>query len=124
MLYPIWVVSKEELLLAAELRGRRPRRGGELVRVAVRAAEIDPLERLLLRRGVGALEADRDRCADCGRTPLTGEHVHLYEGRRGGLVCELCRALRRRAPAATELVRHCEHGHTVRLTRVAQARAR
>ena len=32
---------------------------------------------LLLRRGVGALEADRSRCADCGRTPLIGEHVHL-----------------------------------------------
>jgi hypothetical protein len=77
---------------------------------------LDGLERLLLRRGVGALEADRSRCVDCGRTPLTGEHVHLYEGRKGGLVCELCRTLRREAPVATELVRHCEHGHTVRLT--------
>ena len=64
----------------------------------------------------GALEADRDRCADCGRTPLTGEHVHLYDGRGGGVVCELCRTLRREPPVASEIVRHCEHGHTVRLT--------
>jgi hypothetical protein len=74
------------------------------------------LESLLLRRGVGALEADRSRCADCGRTPLTGERVHLYEGRTLELICELCRARRRDAPAAVELVRHCEHGHAVRLT--------
>jgi hypothetical protein len=65
---------------------------------------------------VRALEASRNRCVECGRTPLTGEHVHLYEGRRGGLLCELCRSLRREEPVATELVRHCEHGHTVRLT--------
>ncbi len=76
----------------------------------------EQLERHLLRRGLGALEADRDCCADCGRTPLTGEHVHLYDGVGGGLVCELCRTLRRESPVASEIVRHCEHGHTVRLT--------
>jgi hypothetical protein len=84
--------------------------------MASTAIDFDQLERFLLRRGVGALEANRDRCTDCGRTPLTGEHVHLYDGRRGGLVCELCRTLRRQAPVASEIVRHCEHGHTVRLT--------
>jgi hypothetical protein len=77
---------------------------------------IEQLERLLLQRGVGALEADRNCCADCGRTPLTGEQVHLYDGRNRGIVCELCRVLRRDAPVASEIVRHCEHGHTVRLT--------
>jgi hypothetical protein len=77
---------------------------------------VERLERHLLRRGVGALEAGRERCAECGRTPLIGEHVHLYDGRHGGLVCELCRLLRRDAPVASELVRHCEHGQTVRLT--------
>jgi hypothetical protein len=76
----------------------------------------EQLERHLLRRGLGALEADRNCCADCGRTPLTGEHVHLYDGPDGGLVCELCRTLRREPPVASEIVRHCEHGHTVRLT--------
>jgi hypothetical protein len=85
--------------------------------MAISLPEVDRFERLLLRRGVGALEAGRDRCADCGRTPLTGEHVHLYDGRRAGIVCELCRPLRREEPAATELVRHCERGHTVRITR-------
>jgi hypothetical protein len=78
------------------------------------AIHIDQLERLLLRRGVGALVADRHRCKDCGRTPLVGERVHLYE-RSKGIVCELCRPLRREHPAASELVRHSEHGHTVRL---------
>jgi len=91
--------------------------------MALSLPEVDGFERLLLRRGVGALEADRDRCADCGRTPLTGEQVHLYDGRKGGLVCELCRPLRAEAPVATELVRHCEHGHTVRLTARLTARA-
>jgi len=80
---------------------------------------VEQLERVLLRRGVGALEADRHRCTDCGRTPLTGEHIHLYgspPAPRRGIVCELCRQLRREAPMASEIVRHSEHGHTVRLT--------
>jgi hypothetical protein len=80
---------------------------------------VEQLERVLLRRGVGALEADRPRCADCGRTPLTGEYVHLYASSRSAMhtiVCELCRTTRRDAPVASEIVRHCEHGHTVRLT--------
>jgi recombinational DNA repair protein (RecF pathway) len=80
--------------------------------------DIEQFERYLLRRGVGALEADRDRCADCGRTPLVGEHVHLY-ARVQGIVCELCSPLRREHAVATELVRHSEHGHTVRLRRAA-----
>ena len=83
------------------------------------ASHVEQLERVLLRRGVGALEADRHRCADCGRTPLTGEQVHLYGSsgaRAHPIVCELCRTLRREAPLATEIVRHSEHGHTVRLT--------
>ena len=77
---------------------------------------VEQLERLLLRRGVSVLEADRSRCEDCGRTPLACEHVHLYDGRKRGIVCELCRPLRREPPVATEIVRHCEHGQTVRLT--------
>jgi hypothetical protein len=77
--------------------------------------QLPPLERLILSRCIGELEDDRDRCRDCGRTPLTGEQVHLYEGRRPGIVCELCRALRREAPAASETVRHCEHELAVRV---------
>jgi recombinational DNA repair protein (RecF pathway) len=75
---------------------------------------IEQFERSLLRRGVGALAADRHCCADCGRTPLVGERMHFYERDRG-IVCELCRPLRREHPAATELMRHSEHGHAVRL---------
>jgi hypothetical protein len=80
--------------------------------------DIEQFERFLLRRGVGALESDRDRCADCGRTPLVGEHVHLHAHVQG-IVCELCSPLRRKHPVATELVRHSEHGQTVRLCRAA-----
>jgi hypothetical protein len=74
--------------------------------------DIERFERVLLRRGVGVLTADRNRCADCERTPLVGERVHLYGG---DVVCELCRAERREPPVATETVRHSERGHGVRL---------
>jgi hypothetical protein len=81
------------------------------------AEDVEQLERILLMRGLGALEADRSHCADCGRTPLTGEHVHLYETSRSPqVVCELCRQLRREKPLTSEIVHHCEHGQTVRLT--------
>ena len=84
--------------------------------MAAAARDSDQLEMLLLHRGLGALEADRSRCADCGRTPLTGELVHAFAGRRTSLVCELCRPRRREAPIASEIMRHCEHGHAVCLT--------
>jgi hypothetical protein len=84
--------------------------------MAAPISHVEQLERRLLRRGVGALEADRSSCADCGRTPLTGEHVHVYAGVLQRIVCELCRPRRGEAPLASELVRHGEHGHTVRLT--------
>jgi len=84
-------------------------------------ADKKQLEWLLLQRGIGALEADRTRCADCGRTPLFGELVHLYEDRRARLVCELCRPLRRDAPVASEPVRHAAHGNTVRVRITARA---
>jgi hypothetical protein len=77
--------------------------------------DIEQLERFLLRRGVGSLTADRHRCMDCERTPLVGERIHVYEHSRG-IVCELCRQLRRGAPLQSEIVRHSELGHTVRLT--------
>ena len=44
------------------------------------------------------------RCGDCGRTPLIGEHVHLYESAE--LVCELCRMLRPGEPLVGALVSH------------------
>jgi hypothetical protein len=80
------------------------------------STHVEQLEIVLLRRGLGALEADRHRCVDCGRTPLTGEQVHLYAGPQQRIVCELCRPRQRHAPVASEIVKHCEHGHAVRLT--------
>jgi hypothetical protein len=71
------------------------------------------LELRLLRKGVGVLAEGRDRCADCGRTPLTGEQVHHYGSRT--LVCELCRPLRRREPDRTARVPHSERGQTVKV---------
>ena len=70
------------------------------------------LERRLLRKGVGALTAGRDRCSDCGRTPLFGEHVHRYGVT---VVCELCSTLRHETPDAISRVHHCEHGQTVKI---------
>jgi hypothetical protein len=92
--------------------------------MSLTGTHVEQFERVLLRRGVGALEADRDRCADCGRTPLTGEQVHIYGCHQQTLVCELCRWRHGDEPVASELIRHCEHGHAVRLTvRVSDRRA-
>jgi hypothetical protein len=77
--------------------------------------DVEQFERFLLRRGVGSLTADRHLCVDCNRTPLVGERVHLYD-RQVGIVCELCRQLRGEVPLASEIVRHSELGHTVRLS--------
>jgi len=44
------------------------------------------------------------RCSDCGRTPLIGEHVHLYGAT--DVVCELCRMLRPDMPVSSALVSH------------------
>lgn len=71
------------------------------------------LERQLLRKCVGALAARRAACRDCGRTPLVGEHIHIYGDER--VVCELCRSRRRGRPQRSETVHHSERGQTVRL---------
>ena len=77
-----------------------------------------PLEHALLRRSVGEQEAHRHRCVHCHRTPLTGEAVYVYAAAAGErLVCELCRPLRREAPARTELMHAPEHERSVRITR-------
>lgn len=79
---------------------------------------IPPLERELLKRGVGDRDRAAVRCADCRRTPLIGEHVYHYEG--GRTRCELCRPLRKEQPVDAELVHGPEYGHcVVRITRIA-----
>ena len=82
-----------------------------MLRPLLGLSETD-LERQLLRKGVGRLEASRHVCADCGRTPLESEEVHRYGP--GRTVCALCRPHHRAAPEATEVVRLAERGHTVR----------
>ena len=80
------------------------------------------LEQALLRRSMGEQEAHRHRCVHCDRTPLTGEIVHVY-GSVGGerLVCDLCRPLRREAPARSELMHAPDHHRAVRVQRRAAA---
>jgi hypothetical protein len=73
------------------------------------------LERQLLRQSVGLLTEGRRGCADCGRSPLVGEHVHRFG--RGEIVCDLCLPLRAGEPESSDLVRHAEHGHTVKVRR-------
>lgn len=75
-------------------------------------ARADLLELQLLRKGLGALTRDRHACADCGRTPLPGERVHLYGEET--LVCALCRPDRAQEPSRVDVVRHTEHERTVR----------
>jgi hypothetical protein len=99
----------------APVPGRSRPQYGEPSCMASPHNDVEQLERYLLQRGVGSLTADRHRCTDCDRTPLVGERVHVYE-RSTGIVCELCRQLRRTAPLLSEIVRHSELGHTVRLT--------
>jgi hypothetical protein len=76
------------------------------------------LEKALLRRSVGEHESQRHRCVHCGRTPLTGEMVHIYaSGADERLVCALCRPLRREEPARSELMHAPEHERSVRIAR-------
>jgi hypothetical protein len=76
-------------------------------------AEREPdLERQLLRKGVVRLAAGRAHCSDCGRTPLVGERVHLFDD--ADLVCELCRPRRSGAPERSVTVHHSERGQTVK----------
>ncbi|HEY5316500.1 MAG TPA: hypothetical protein VIJ20_00865 [Solirubrobacteraceae bacterium] len=82
------------------------------MRLSVR--EIPGLEFHLLRRGVGAVTEGRERCEHCHRTPLVGEHVHVYKS--GRMLCELCRALRPEEPVSSRLVHGPAFGHAVRIT--------
>jgi hypothetical protein len=86
------------------------------------AAARPALEQALLRRSVGESQAHRHRCVHCHRTPLTGEVVHVYESvGEERLVCELCRPLRREAPARSELMHAPERERGVRVQRRAAA---
>ena len=74
--------------------------------------KLPPLELRLLRTGVQRLAEGRAPCADCARTPLVGERVHVYGD--GAVVCALCRTAHGGEPERSELVRHSELGHAVK----------
>ena len=72
------------------------------------------LELALLRRSVDDMAAGTERCRHCHRTPLIGERVYLFD--RGGMLCELCRSVRRDTPVRSVPVHGPEFGHTMRIT--------
>ena len=59
-------------------------------------------------------------CSHCHRTPLVGEHVHVYGDR---LVCQLCRHLRREPPGETVVVHSSEHHRAVKAAQKLRPRA-
>jgi hypothetical protein len=84
----------------------------------VTPGSIADLERALLRSSVVRLEAGRDRCRDCHRSPLIGERMYVYAS--GRVVCQLCRTRRPEEPIEVHLVKGTQSGHTVlRVTRAA-----
>ena len=77
-----------------------------------------PTEISLLGKGRG--ESADGTCSHCHRTPLVGEHVHLYGDR---VVCQLCRHLRREPPGSTVVVHSSEHHRTVKGAHTLRPRA-
>jgi hypothetical protein len=75
--------------------------------------ERQHLELALLRRGMHARDAQRERCGECGRTPLIGERVHVFGD--GAVVCELCRILSDRPGGRARVVHGPEYGHTMKI---------
>lgn len=75
--------------------------------------EITELELALLRRGMEERGEGNECCSTCRRTPLTGEHVYVYES--GRVVCELCRQRQRNVPIESHLVHTAAFGHSIRI---------
>jgi hypothetical protein len=70
-----------------------------------------PREISLLRKSTSDRDLVAATCAHCHRTPLVGEHVHVYGER---LVCQLCRHLRREPPGETVVMHSSEHLRAVK----------
>jgi hypothetical protein len=76
---------------------------------------VAPRELSFLRTNAAALDPARPRCVHCGRTPLVGEVIHVYEAIGGERqVCELCRSRHREAPARSEPMHSSEHDRAVK----------
>jgi hypothetical protein len=75
-------------------------------------SRVRPLREISLLRKPGPDSLDGpSNCVHCRRTPLIGEHVHIYGGR---LVCQLCRHLRREPPGETIVMHSSEHERAVK----------
>jgi hypothetical protein len=72
--------------------------------VAVQLGVLAPRQRTHEELDEELLAEELARCSECGRTPLIGEHVHLYKPT--DVVCELCRVLRLDEPVSTARVTH------------------
>jgi hypothetical protein len=75
--------------------------------------EINALELALLRRAMEERGTGAQCCAGCGRTPLIGEYVYVYE--QGRVVCELCRRRQHQSPVESHLVHTPAYGHSIRI---------
>jgi hypothetical protein len=76
---------------------------------------VAPRELTFLRTNAVPVDPALPRCMHCGRTPLVGEVVHVYEATGGERhVCELCRSRHREAPARSELMHSSEHHRAVK----------
>ncbi len=65
-----------------------------------------------MRHGLDERAASSERCGRCHRTPLVGEHVHVYAKR---ILCDLCRELERQSPVSSRLVHGPAFGHSIRI---------
>jgi len=79
-----------------------------------------PKEISLLGKGRHDGASAHTSCSHCHRTPLVGEHVHLYGER---MVCQLCRHLRREPPRETVVVHSSEHRRAVKAAEKLRPRA-
>jgi len=81
---------------------------------------IRQLEQRLLRGSVDALSRDRCSCHACGRTPLEGESVAVYETRRGErILCAQCESRTSREPVEWRRIASVTARGVVRLPRAA-----
>jgi len=76
--------------------------------------DMPDLELALLRRGVGELSVECERCHHCHRTPLVGERVYVCAP--DSILCELSRDVERDEPVDSRIVHGPEFGHTMRVS--------
>ena len=77
------------------------------------------MDSILMQTRLGAVPQDGPRCSSCGRSPLVGERMHVFDS--GTTACSLCAprlVASEGEPVADELVRS-----TARRLAVVQQRA-